>query len=204
MTQGQVRVRALSLAVLSYTALTTMVTDDFVRGWSPAQNSHAVFTISTLALRTVTLGLLIVIAQTVGERIWARAILGRWIYRSSQGNFGIADIRFVDGGLYYSVRLFKSVNDVIEVLEKKSPVDAVALVHSEMFKYDSGVGVAHSDYHIESTDPAFQSRKGLLVLTVTAPRQMKGQWYSTLDGRTGNLEFLRKNKYKQRFAAGGH
>jgi hypothetical protein len=204
MTQGQIRSRCLGLSIIVYTAFSTLVTDNAVAAWRPAHNDATVRVLTTITVRTVTLGLILAVFQYVGEWFWARPILGIWAYRSSKGNFGVATIRFVNGSLKYSVHLFDNADQVLTVLDKKRPVDPFAVVTSELCQFESSTGRFHTDYHIESTKPEYKSRKGLLVLTPTGPGQMKGQWYSTIDGfdtKSGDLEFLRRKQFKQTFGS---
>jgi hypothetical protein len=203
MTQDEVRVRALSVAVITYTIISTLFTEDLIKKWIPASSTDPkILNFVLIIARTLTLGVILAGAIRILRWIWARRILGRWAYKSSKGNFGLADIRFVHGSLKYSVQLFYNYQEVLDVWENAKPVSAFAIVKSEMCKYESDSGVFQTDYHIESVSETYKSRKGLLTLTPTGPGQMKGQWYSTVEGfdsRAGDLIFLRKKEFKKLF-----
>jgi hypothetical protein len=207
MTQGQIHSRCLGLSIIVYTAFSTLVTDNIISVWGPAHNDPTIRVLTIITVRTVSLGLILSVFQFAGERFWARPILGDWAYRSSKGNFGIARIRFINDSLRYSVQLFNTADEVLTVLGKVKPVDPFAVVTSQLCQFESSTGTFQTDYHIESTSPEYKSRKGLLILTPTGPGQMKGQWYSTVDGydtKSGDLEFLRPKQFRLAFKGETH
>jgi hypothetical protein len=202
MTQDEVRVRALSIAVVAYTIVSTIFTPDIVQKWNLISKDPKVLNLVLIITRAVTLGTIIAGTVRLLQRIWARRILGRWGYKSSKGNFGLAEIRFIHGSLHYSVQLFQNSAEIADVWDGRTPVSPFAIVKSELCKYESDSGIFQTDYHIESVTESYKSRKGLLTLTPTAPGQMKGQWYSTVEGfdsRAGDLIFLRKKEFKKLF-----
>lgn len=129
------------------------------------------------------IGLLIVILEQVLYRIFARKFIGRWIYESSSGNFGIAEIKphgFWAGGttLAYAVNLYRGPEEIMSTLQRTGDVTpfgtAEGIVTS--FKDDKLTLI----YQVHVGAEKYDARKGILTLSPSPDSQvMTGIWEST-------------------------
>lgn len=127
---------------------------------------------------------------------WARPVLGRWVYRSSSGNWGLAIIDIRGGDLRYSVQLYRSKGDVIAAA-RQDPGFV-----SRCFATVSSVGVTYAGgqvelvYKIDNADEGYAPRSGMLTLSPLSRVAMKGYWKSDILGSEpsrGILDMYRPN-----------
>ncbi len=203
MTQASVRASALTFSILAYSILDTLGTANLAEQLFPALDSRALSVVQIL-LKSVQLGVLLAVSESILLRIWARHILGKWAYHSESGNFGLAIIHLRSGELVYQVELYKTAKEVSAALDGKLSTRCFAQARSKVTKYL--YGEFHTDYHIEYSDKSYVSRKGLLTLIPTLNSNvMIGHWYSTVESkdghdlRTGKLDFLRKSAFRRTY-----
>ncbi len=110
MTQAGVRNLAFTIGLFIYATLDTLITADFIS--RHISSSHPdLLNAALIAARSVQLAATILLVEKVALRWWARRILGVWAYYSASGNFGLAEIRLVNGELNYRVQLYRSAEN---------------------------------------------------------------------------------------------
>ncbi|GAA4207847.1 hypothetical protein [Actinocatenispora rupis] len=185
-----VRQVALALGSVLFSVLTVVV----MRTVHPTGTWQYVVVFLGAAL---SLTLIVRTLQRLLLSAWGRPILGRWVYESSSGTWGLARIDIHGGDLRYSVQLYPTEETVLAAV--RNDPDAVtacfATVHS--------AGATYADdrlelvYKIEQTSQAYEPRTGILVLRPLNRRTMKGYWSSDIttgEARRGTLD-MRRARY---------
>ncbi|MGK5677341.1 hypothetical protein ACSNOB_31520 [Micromonospora sp. URMC 106] len=140
------------------------------------------------------------VVQRLFLLIWAHPVLGQWIYESSSGTWGVADIGLRGGELTYSVQLYRTEEDALAAVRREPGFVArcFATVSSVGVTYDKGqleliykIGDAHEDY---------SPRSGMLTLTPLGEREMKGYWKSDILGAEASRGVLDMYRPKRRGA----
>lgn len=138
----------------------------------------------------LSLAVIVRLVQRLLLLAWARPVLGRWVYESSSGNWGLAVIDIHGGELRYSVQLYATRAEVLAAVLGQP--DAV----SSCFATVTSVGVTFHNgsveliYKIDQTSNEYAPRSGMLTLSPLSPRTMKGYWKSDIDGTEANRGVL--------------
>ena len=168
------------------------------------------------ALAAIQLGLLLVLFEIALYRYFARQFIGRWIYKSSTGAFGIADISvtgFWAGGigLSYEVTLVRTPDEALALANRKFP--SVPFGTAKSFLIGLKDGELRIAYQVaigeEPTEKSLSATKGLLVLSaLPRARFLKGVWESTKKNyekkeednrRKGDLDFYHPSDFERKF-----
>jgi hypothetical protein len=170
------------------------------------------------AVAAIQLGLLIAIYEIAFYRYFARNFIGTWIYKSSTGGFGVANISvtgFWVGGtaLSYEVALVKSADEAIALVKGMLPIVPYGTAKSFL------IGLKDNELRIayqvaigeEPVEKSLTATKGLLVLSaVSKTRFLKGVWESTKKNfekkeeekrRKGDLDFFHLADFEKKFKA---
>jgi hypothetical protein len=184
---GGVRQIALAIGALVFSALNIVVLD-------VVHLNGAWQAIVALAVSTVTLTWLVGTAQKIFLRSWAYSILGKWAYKSSSGNYGLAEITFYKGELQYEVQLYRTEDDLSSAI-KGEPGFA-----SKCFATCFSGAVAYRGrqveliYKILQSEETYPKRAGMLILKPLSATEMKGYWTSDIQGTQPNRGIL--NMYR--------
>lgn len=153
--------------------------------------------ILSVLVSALALGLLVQSIQHTLLNIWAKPVLGSWVYNSTSGNWGLATIHLIANELKYNVNLYPDEDSVRAAGNKEY------LFHEKIFASVDSISVEYSGgtinliYVITQTDSAFYvPREGILKLTpLPGGSAMKGWWKSDIEGsdspRRGQLNLLR-------------
>jgi len=190
---------SVAVAVVTYVSLDTFVTGEAVgRLLSP---TLGLAKLVLIASRGIELTTLLVFFEWAFLAIWSRRIVGRWAYYSESGNFGLAEIKVVQGDFEYHVELYRTAGQVAAAMEGEGEVAPFAHARSQICRYAGDQ--FYTDYHIEYTDKNYAPRKGLLTLVHTANAEvMTGHWNTMLEEatmRSGKLDFLRKHTFIRKY-----
>lgn len=180
---GGVRQVALAIGAIMFSALNIIVLDVI-------RLSGAWQAIVALAVSTITLTWLVGTVQKVFLRSWAHSILGRWAYKSSSGNYGLAEITFYRGELQYEVQLYRTEDDL------NSAISSAPGFASRCFATCSSGAVAYKGrqveliYKILQSEETYPKRAGMLILKPLSETEMKGYWTSDIQGTQPNRGIL--------------
>jgi hypothetical protein len=152
----------------------------------------------SLVVSAFSLALIVGVSQRVFIRAWAMPILGRWVYESSSGNWGVADLLLKGTELTYSVQLYETGDDALAAVrgERGFAAKCMATVSSAGVFYDAGT--VELIYKIEQVDERYAPRSGRLTLRPLGAGAMKGYWKSDLRGAdpaTGVLNMYRPSHF---------
>lgn len=171
------------------------------------------FTSSLLAsaFAGLKIGLLIVILEQLLYRFFARRIIGRWVYESTTGNFGIAEIAprgFWAGGttITYAVNLYRNGDEVISAMKQKGDTTPFGTADGIVTSFKDDKLTLIYQVHIGSEK--YNARKGILSLSPSPDSGiMTGIWESTRinddvkvpdrDVRVGDLRMYRYRRFLQ-------
>jgi len=176
---GGVRQIALAIGALVFSGLNIVVLD-------VVHLNGAWQAIVALAVSTVTLTWLVSTAQRIFLRSWAYSILGKWAYKSSSGNYGLAEITFYRGELQYEVQLYRTEDDL------NSAIKGELGFASKCFATCFSGAVAYKGkqveliYKILHSEEAYPKRAGMLILKPLSDTEMKGYWTSDIQGTQPN------------------
>lgn len=186
-----------------------------VPGAAPATTGPASQVLAA-AWSGIKVGILILLFEHLLYRIVAKAFVGRWAYKSTSGNLGIADIQ-PDGfwaggvGLTYKVSLFHSAREV-EAALKGLPL-GIPFGTAEGLLIGFKDGKMTIVYQVSVGADPYDARKGILILSTTANASVStGVWESTKVNtknpeddkkvRTGDLKLLRPKTFMAAYRAG--
>lgn len=228
MSDSSLRKTAISFALAAYAVARLFLSQlQAVPAWAayflPGQ-SHLLPNMSAqilgATLAAIQLGLLILLFEIALYRYFARQFIGRWIYKSSTGAFGIADISvtgFWAGGigLSYEVTLVKTPDDALALVSRKFPI--VPFGTAKSFLIGLKDGELRVAYQVaigeEPVEKSLTATKGLLVLSaVPRTRFLKGVWESTKKNyekreedkrRRGDLDFYHPADFERKFKTHG-
>ncbi|HEY3504091.1 MAG TPA: hypothetical protein VGN37_15065 [Actinocatenispora sp.] len=146
----------------------------------------------------VSLTLIVRVIQRLLLTAWGRPVLGRWVYESSSGSWGLARIDIHGGDLRYTVQLYHSEADVLAAVRGEAHAVAAcfATVDSSGVTFRGGNRM-ELVYKVDHTDGKYTPRTGILVLTPLDRRTMKGFWSSdvaTGEASRGTLD-MRRERY---------
>jgi hypothetical protein len=133
-------------------------------------------------LATATLAVIVRLIQRLFLLAWASPILGLWVYESSSGNWGLANIGLRGGDLTYTVQLYRTAQDASAAADNEPGFAA------KCFATVSSVGVTYENgtveliYKITQTQDEYAPRSGMLSLSPLSPTAMKGYWKSDIAG----------------------
>ncbi len=182
-------------------------------GTMPNTQADTLLELLLAAWSGIKVGLLIVVMEFFLYRYFARRFIGRWAYRSSSGNFAVADIRptgWTSGGivLSYSVSLYKTASEVCAVLHGRGASVPFGTAEGLLlgFKDDKLTIV----YQVSVGSDPYDARKGILTLNRTATKEvLSGVWESTKINtsgttddkkvRVGDLSLYRPRSFKEQF-----
>jgi hypothetical protein len=176
---GGVRQIALAIGALVFSGLNIVVLDliHLNGAWQA---------IVALAVSTVTLAWLVGAVQKTFLRSWAHSILGKWAYKSSSGNYGLAEISFYRGELQYEVQLYRTEDDLNSAIKGEPGFAAkcFATCFSGAVAYKGRqVELIYKILHSEDTYP---KRAGMLILKPLSDTEMKGYWTSDIQSTQPN------------------
>lgn len=159
-------------------------------------------------LSAMELGALLVISEYLIYRVFIHRFHGRWIYESSTGAYGVADIGITglwvgSVSLSYDVTLVKSLQGVIDMLDGKLSETPFGTAQGQLFGFKDGkisltyqvsIGEAVADKGLAAT-------KGILTIAALPHKDfLLGFWESTKknyeskkedERRSGKLTFRR-------------
>lgn len=180
---GGVRQLALLSGAVIYSAINIIILD--------MVHIHGAWQlIVALAVSTVTLAWLVNTVQKLFLRAWAYPILGKWAYKSSSENWGLAEINFYRGELQYEVQLYRTEDDLNSALRGEQGFA------SRCFATCSSGAVAYSGrqveliYKILQAEETYPRRSGMLILKPLSSTEMKGYWTSDIQGEHTNRGIL--------------
>lgn len=138
--------------------------------------------VSTFILSVLSLAALVSMCQHLFLKAWAKPVLGRWIYESSSGNWGLARLEIRGGDLNYSVQLYRTEAEALGALKgvRGTVSSCFATVTSGLVDY--AAGRVELIYKIDHTSSGYESRSGMLSLSPLSSRTMKGYWKSDVRG----------------------
>jgi hypothetical protein len=191
---------ALALSVVIYAVISSTGFSQWVA--SAASGIGLPETILEASVASLTLVAVFLVTYRVMQRIWIRRIHGTWLYRSTSGNAGLAEIRIVGDDIRYSVELFESVKDLLDSINGIPGASQKCFGHAR-----SRVAIYDGEkleivYSIQQSNPDYPSREGLLTLVKTSnPAELKGYWKSDIEGgaepRRGTLDFMREKSFRR-------
>jgi hypothetical protein len=162
------------------------------------------------AFAGLKIGIVIVLLEQLLYRLFARRIVGRWVYRSSSGNFAIAEIKphgFWAGGttITYAVNLYHTKEEVLSAMRHDGHVVPFGTADGTVTSFKDGKLTLIYEVHVGSD--RYQARKGILSLSPSLDSNiMTGIWESTkinVDGvpdrdvRIGDLEMYRYRRFRK-------
>jgi hypothetical protein len=168
-------------------------------------------------ISAIELGLLLTISEMLVYRVFARKYLGRWIYKSSNTGYGIAEIAISGlwtGGVHlrYNVTLMESEQAVLSLLTGKRAPEPIGTARGLL------VGLTQDQLHIAyevsqgimPKDDGLVAKRGFLVITpLPHGNFLKGVWESSKKNydkdredslRQGDLDFLRPSEFIRRYS----
>ncbi|MEX3694385.1 hypothetical protein AB3X91_41120 [Paraburkholderia sp. BR14263] len=218
MNDRSIRQFAVSIALIAF-AIVKSIDDripDFLLWIAPGGDISRpswpfVSSLLAAAFAGLKIGLLIVLLEQFLYRFFARRIIGRWVYESTTGNFGIAVIAprgFWAGGttLTYSVNLYRNGDDAFSAMKQTGDTapfgTADGIVTS--FKDDKLTLI----YQVHIGSEKYSARKGILSISPSPDSGiMTGIWESTKinddakvpdrDVRVGDLKMYRYRRFHQ-------
>ncbi|HEX6682291.1 MAG TPA: hypothetical protein VF062_05825 [Candidatus Limnocylindrales bacterium] len=121
---------------------------------------------------------------------WARPVLGQWVYISSSGNWGLADIGIRGGEFTYSVQLYRTEQDTMAAVRQEPGFVSrcFATVTSAGVTYEKGQ--VELVYKISNAEEGYAPRSGMLTLSPLSPTAMKGYWKSDIMGEEASRGVL--------------
>lgn len=144
----------------------------------------------TILVSAFSLALLVQVIQRMLLVSWAQPVLGKWVYRSSSGNWGLAEIGIRGGEFTYSVQLYRTEEDTMAAVRQEPGFV------SKCFATVTSVGVTYEHgqvelvYKIHNAEEGYAPRSGMLTLSPLSPHAMKGYWKSDILGSESNRGIL--------------
>lgn len=117
---------------------------------------------------------------------------GKWVYRSSSTNFGLAEIKLARGSIDYNVSLYDYAQ-IMQVLNKDNKAPHPWATARKLFSAveDNELNLV---YEVNYNEHSYLQRKGILsIKTVldlesSSHRRMIGKWESTVKNTSGKNE----------------
>lgn len=152
---------------------------------SERPSGYEVFLVSIFSAFKV--GVLILIVERFVFYVVARRYLGRWIYHSTHGNYGVLDIDisgFWAGGitLSYNVSIYKEESQAISACEHKVLVDPYTTAHGLITQLTkSELAVIYDVEQSNKRDWDWHAKHGIVrVKSVPKSQTLMGYWESTI------------------------
>lgn len=194
-------------------ALATTIFSILAVAVSPAL-AEAGFALSIVSalIGAVSLGTVFVLLRKFFHWVWARPLLGVWIYRTrphdeskrKEVGYGVAEFsQSSDGSLHYRVDLYREAADAINAT---SGTDALAESHGTAVglaqTFEPQTGALWILYQVQYYDDTEPDREGHLYLRAAGPTGhsiLRGSWASDLEGRqlsAGVMTMTRPEAFK--------
>lgn len=170
-----VRQASLGVAAVVFSVLNIVVLQDLALAGAAAK-------LLAVLVSALSLALIVGIVQRLFLLIWAHPVLGRWVYESSSGNWGLARIDLRGGELTYSVQLYRTEADVRAAVRGEPGFAArcFATVSSSGVTYEKGQ--LELIYNVDRSHEDYATRSGMLTLAPLDRSAMKGYWRSDILG----------------------
>lgn len=187
-----IRQAALAVGALLFSGINVSV-------FSVFKPAGVIGILSAIMVSALSLNALFRLVQRMLLLAWASPVLGRWVYKSSSGNWGLATISIRGGELTYEVQLYMTESDTMAAVREEPGfvTNCFATVTSIGATYRGGQ--VELIYKVDRAHEHYPLRSGMLTLTPLSPNAMKGYWKSDIEGdepKRGILDMWRPDRVR--------
>lgn len=195
--QSTIRSASLSLGSVIYSIIAVSILP-FLKD---IEKNGAWASLLSVLVSALALSLLVRTIQYVLLNIWAKPVLGSWVYKSTSGNWGLATIHLIDNELKYNVNLYPDENSVRAAANGEYGFGEKIMASVDSISVEYNRGTLTLIYLITQTNKAiYAPREGMLKLTpLPGNSAMKGWWKSDIEGsndpKSGQLDLVRLRNF---------